>query len=271
MLHARAEWPLHAPAVRDARPLGDNPRDDYRANDTCPRSASAPSPTDAAHVPGRDHEEHDTGMSEPRPNPAQPVPPDEEPADRDEGETPEETLEPEETVTAAAAATPSAAGAAAEEKQASGGNGGRVSEPAPRRPGGPKGRAATPTAGQKSSATSTQGPTPAAGSGEIPYIDDPVSRAWVGVVVGLFAVVFLYAVLLGHGGVLTPVHSPSPLPTPAASVTTSAAPSVAPSAAASAAPASSTSPAASSAAGAATPAPSSGASAPSAIPTPSPS
>ncbi len=262
--------------MRDAQPLGDNPRDDYRANDTCPRPASAPSPIDAARVPGRDHEEHDTGMTEPRPNPAQPVPPDEEPATREEAATPEEALAPEETTTAAEAGTPTAAGAAPEEKRTPGGRGGRASEPTPRRAGGSKGRPAVASSGQKSGTAPAQGPTPAAGSGEIPYVDDPVSRVWVGIVVGLFAVVFLYAALLGHGGILTPAHSPAPLATPGASVTTSAAPGVAGSPAASSAAGSSispaTSPAASSGAGTPTTTPPSGTRAPSlASPTPSPS
>jgi hypothetical protein len=126
-------------------------------------------------------------------------------------------------------------------------------------------------------------PAPAAapGSTEIPYIDDPVSRIWVAAVVGLFVLVFAYAALLGHGGILTPKQTPIPLATPRASVTVSSAPSAGSSGApASGAPASgaASSPAPASAGAGGTPSPaassgaaSSGKSPSPAVPTPSPS
>ena len=95
------------------------------------------------------------------------------------------------------------------------------------------------------------------------YVDDVVSKRWVVVICAAFAAVFLYGILLGTGGVLTPYHSPTPQPTPApsaavsatpaassavsaapsASVEVSAAPSEAPSAVPSAAPSATPSPA----------------------------
>ncbi len=76
----------------------------------------------------------------------------------------------------------------------------------------------------------------------LPYVDDPVSKVWVGVVVGVFAVVFLYAVLLGHGGLLSPARptiAPLPTGTPAASVSASPIESASTSPTASASPSSS--------------------------------
>ena len=61
-----------------------------------------------------------------------------------------------------------------------------------------------------------QRPTPAAVGPEpetLPYIDDPVSRWWVILIAVVFAAIFAYGIFLGHGGVLTPIPTPSPIPT----------------------------------------------------------
>ncbi len=63
-----------------------------------------------------------------------------------------------------------------------------------------------------------------------PYIDDPVSKVWVGVMIGVFGLILAYALLFGHGGLLTPKPTPEPTLAPSAS------PSVAPSASAGASP-----------------------------------
>ena len=43
-----------------------------------------------------------------------------------------------------------------------------------------------------------------------PYIDDPVSKVWVGVMIGVFGLILAYALLFGHGGLLTPKPTPEP-------------------------------------------------------------
>jgi hypothetical protein len=76
------------------------------------------------------------------------------------------------------------------------------------------------------------GPHPAPGAGGAHYVDDPVSRTWVIAVGAIFALLFAFAIVLGHGGLLTPLPARTPLPT--APIAT-AAPSAVPTAAASAA------------------------------------
>jgi hypothetical protein len=64
-------------------------------------------------------------------------------------------------------------------------------------------------------------------------VDDPVSRIWVAIVVGAFVVVFLYAGLLSHGGILGPKSTSVPLHSLAPAVTVSASPAASSGAAAS--------------------------------------
>jgi len=59
---------------------------------------------------------------------------------------------------------------------------------------------------------------------ELPYIDDRVSKIWVGLIIAVFAAIFVYGLLLGRGGILT--TNPSPEPTaPPPSVAPTAVPS----------------------------------------------
>jgi hypothetical protein len=63
---------------------------------------------------------------------------------------------------------------------------------------------------------------------EFAYVDDPVSRLWVLLIVAVFAAIFLYAILLGHGGALSPTPTPEPTPTPALSQSPTVSPSSTP-------------------------------------------
>ena len=64
---------------------------------------------------------------------------------------------------------------------------------------------------------------------EIPYVDDPISKWWVGLIIAVFVVIFAWALLFGRGGLLvggpdeaaatpSPVATASASPSPAASV-----------------------------------------------------
>lgn len=90
------------------------------------------------------------------------------------------------------------------------------------------------------------------GDDEVPYIDDRVSKYWVGAIALIFLLILLYGLLFGHAGLFsppppteapiptdTPAAAISPAPTLAPSVVTSALPSVPPSLPASLAPGSS--------------------------------
>jgi hypothetical protein len=90
-------------------------------------------------------------------------------------------------------------------------------EPAPAEP-----RAAgVPRFGRRSSRPAPLPPVPTPGSvraaatprtDEVPYIDDPVPKLWVGAIVVFFAAIFAYVLLFGNGGALTPRPTPEPLP-----------------------------------------------------------
>jgi hypothetical protein len=67
-------------------------------------------------------------------------------------------------------------------------------------------------------------PAPGRTVDELPYVDDPVTKWWVGIVVAVFVVIFAYALLLGRGGFLTDLLSSDP-PAPASSPTVSLEPS----------------------------------------------
>ena len=73
--------------------------------------------------------------------------------------------------------------------------------------------------------------TAAAPVDELPYVDDRVSKIWVGLIAAVFAVIFIYGLLLGRGGMLTTSPSPEPSPSrpPSASPGTIVSPSVRPS------------------------------------------
>jgi hypothetical protein len=72
---------------------------------------------------------------------------------------------------------------------------------------------------------------------EYVYVDDRVSRLWVLLIVAVFAAIFLYGVLFGRAGMLSPTPSPQPTepptpslsPSPSLSPTPAASPSVVPS------------------------------------------
>ena len=73
----------------------------------------------------------------------------------------------------------------------------------------------------------------------LPYVDDRFSKIWVAAVVAVFALIFLNAIFLGNGGLLTTTPSPSPSPSQ------SVAPSVSPSRSPTSSPSESPSPSAS--------------------------
>jgi hypothetical protein len=101
-----------------------------------------------------------------------------------------------------------------------------------RRPMRPAERRAARTTGK----TAQLAPTP---SQQAVHVEDRASRFFVLIAVGVFVLILLNALLLGHGGLLAPVKTPAPIPVAsagpsAASPPPSAAPSAAPSASASA-------------------------------------
>jgi len=78
-------------------------------------------------------------------------------------------------------------------------------------------------------------PSAPGGAEQVPYIDDPWTKWFVLLVTAVFVAIFLNAVFLGHGGLLT--TTPSPSPTPVASASPSPSPTTSPSSSASASPA----------------------------------
>ena len=53
-------------------------------------------------------------------------------------------------------------------------------------------------------------PVAAAGTEVLPWVDDRVSKAWVLIIVVIFAVIFANGVLFGVGGTFTPIATPGP-------------------------------------------------------------
>jgi hypothetical protein len=107
------------------------------------------------------------------------------------------------------------------------GRAGRLGERLPGRSRAP-GVAAAGTAGAAAAPAAA-----AARPDELPYVDDRFSKLWVLAIVGVFALIFLNAIFLGNGGLLTASPSASP------SITQSASPSGSPPASPSTAPSSS--------------------------------
>ena len=94
--------------------------------------------------------------------------------------------------------------------------------------------AAAGAAGAKTAASrgrQTRTATPAPAIDELPYVDDRVSKIWVGLIVAVFAAIFIYGLLLGRGGILTTTPSPEPTASrpPSSSPSTVPSPSVRPS------------------------------------------
>jgi hypothetical protein len=83
--------------------------------------------------------------------------------------------------------------------------------------------------------TATTGATATAGTDQLPYVDDRVSRFWVLAIAATFAAILLYGLMLGRGGFLTPIAAPTPTlaPTPSPVVSPTPSPSASPSASAS--------------------------------------
>lgn len=74
-------------------------------------------------------------------------------------------------------------------------------------------------------------PTPATAAVEpdvLPYIDDPASKWWVILIAVVFAAIFAWGIFLGHGGMFTPIPTPSPIPTATAAPSATATPSPTP-------------------------------------------
>jgi hypothetical protein len=72
---------------------------------------------------------------------------------------------------------------------------------------------------------------PKSGPSELPFIDDSVSKWWIGIVIAVFTLIFAYAILLGGNGLLSGVFeseeaTPSPEPGLAASPSPDASPDV---------------------------------------------
>ena len=76
---------------------------------------------------------------------------------------------------------------------------------------------------------------PSSAPEEPPFIDDPVSKWWIGIIIAVFAVIFAFAIFFGSNGLLSGIldseeATPSPEPTltaspsPEASVEASTAP-----------------------------------------------
>jgi hypothetical protein len=86
----------------------------------------------------------------------------------------------------------------------------------------PQPSAPAPSSPRPSKATvssSDQGPD------ELPYIDDPVSKWWIAIIVAVFALIFAWAILFGAGGLFEGVlTSDDPTPTPEATVVATLAP-----------------------------------------------
>jgi hypothetical protein len=92
--------------------------------------------------------------------------------------------------------------------------------------------------GRSQAASTTRAPTP---SEVAVHVDDRVSAAFVILVAAAFIGILLWGLFLGHGGVFTPIPSPTPVPSIAASPSASAGASPSESAPASASPSASSS------------------------------
>jgi hypothetical protein len=73
--------------------------------------------------------------------------------------------------------------------------------------------------------------TPVAGPDDLPYVDDRVSKWWVGLIALTFLLIIAYGFIFGRGGFLTPAPTPVPsepavLDTPTPAAPTSASPSI---------------------------------------------
>jgi hypothetical protein len=60
---------------------------------------------------------------------------------------------------------------------------------------------------------------------DLPYVDDRVSKIWVGAIIATFLLILAYGFFLGKGGLLTTTPAPSPSPSPAPSSSPSVSPS----------------------------------------------
>jgi protein-L-isoaspartate(D-aspartate) O-methyltransferase len=78
---------------------------------------------------------------------------------------------------------------------------------------------------------------------DLPYIDDRVSKIWVGLIAATFIGILLWGLLGGKAGFLSPQPTPEPTPSPVPSLTASPRPSTTPRPSPSASPATSASPA----------------------------
>jgi hypothetical protein len=90
-----------------------------------------------------------------------------------------------------------------------------------------------PTRGRPDRAAETRRPSATTPSEQAVHIDDRISKLFVTAAVLVFVLIFLNAILLGHGGAFAP--KPTPTPTPAATATPSPSPSSSASGSASAA------------------------------------
>jgi hypothetical protein len=78
----------------------------------------------------------------------------------------------------------------------------------------------TPTSGRRGRGSAAAAARqPAEHHDELPWIDDPVSRVWVLLLIAVFGAIIAYGVLFGRAGLLNqpPAPEPTPIVTPAAS------------------------------------------------------
>ena len=97
----------------------------------------------------------------------------------------------------------------------------------------PSAAPAQPAANAKTPGSGPQGH----GAEELPYIDDPVSKWWIAIIIAVFALIFAWAIFFGAGGLLggildsdEPAASPEPtlVASPAATEVPTVAPEVTP-------------------------------------------
>lgn len=103
-----------------------------------------------------------------------------------------------------------------------------LARPKPMDGGAPDADGVEPKAGEPTAAepTGLGRATPAPDEGDQPrYVDDRVSKWWVGIIIAVFAVIFAWAVLLGGGGLLSDVfEGAEPTVAPAPSLATNPSP-----------------------------------------------
>jgi hypothetical protein len=87
--------------------------------------------------------------------------------------------------------------------------------------------AALASAARTTTTPPSRGAASARPADELPYVDDPVSKWWVAIIIAVFVLIFAYALLFGRGGLIGPIGGeagPTPQPTPVLTVSPSPSP-----------------------------------------------